>query len=256
MKINIQNIIKKISQKDNSASLLILHKSVDSQLEVVEKFAKGILNLEAEKAYKACPDVFGIWYENIEGKSIKIEQIHEFIRTTQLKPYSHKFKVGVIISAEKATREAQNALLKTLEEPPKNTFLILTASSQTKLLPTIVSRCQIIELAGKEKSRIDKRTIKTILNANIVKRYEMIEEMVKQKNKAQVAEEVNNLIETLLGYFRGRLLKSHKDPQKSKNLFEIIKLIESTRLAIDKNVNLRLALENLMINLPLKGEDY
>lgn len=256
MKINIQNIINKISEKDNSTSLLIVQKNVEVQQEIVSEIAKGILKLEKGKSYKACPDVFGIWPEQVDGRSIKIEQIHEFIRITQFKPYSLKFKVGVIISVEKATQEAQNALLKTLEEPPKNTFIILTTSNSSRLLPTIVSRCQVIELEDKEKKKTDKQIVKTILKAGVVKRFELIEEITKRKNKVQVFEEVIELLENLLAYFKVRLLKSYKDEQKAKNIFNIIKLIELTKLAIDNNVNLRLALENLMINLPIKGKDY
>lgn len=256
MKIDIKNITKKISQEGNSASILICHKLVDKQLEVIEEIARDILRLGRKKSYKTCPDVFGIWPENIQGKTIKIEQIHSFIKTTQLTPYSHKFKIGIIISVEKATKEAQNALLKTLEEPPKNTFLILSTTSSTKLLPTIVSRCQVIELEDDYKEKFDKKTVESILAANIIKRFEAVESIVKQKNKSQSREEINNLVETLLMYFRKRLLASHKKTPKLQNIFKILKLIETTKLALERNVNQRLALENLMINLPLKGKDF
>jgi len=255
MKVNLQNIIKKISQEGNSASLLLCHKNIEEQLQVAEELSRKILKLKRGKSYKTCPDVFGIWPENIKGKTIKIEQIHEFIKKTQLKPYSRKFKIGVIISADKMTTEAQNALLKTLEEPPKNTFLILTSVSPTRLLPTIISRCQVIELAQKDRPLINKDKVRKIMSVNLIKRFEMMEEIVKQKNKTKVNEDVNDLIEILLTYFRKQLLKSHKDSKDIQNIFDIIELIETTRLAIDSNVNLRLALENLMINLPLREVD-
>lgn len=253
MEINIQDIIKNISKKGNSATLLISHKTVEKQLEFIEEFARGILELHETKSYKTHPDLLGIWPENINGKTIKIKQIHDFIRKIQLKPYSSKFKVGVIISAEKMTKEAQNALLKTLEEPPTNTFLILTTTSVNKLLPTIISRCQVLEFKDDEKGQIDLDIAKTILKANIVERFQMVERIVQQKDKLKMSEDINDLTEKLLLYFRKQLLKMHKN---NLNIVRIIDLIEATQTAINKNVNTRLALESLMINLPLKGKDY
>jgi DNA polymerase III delta prime subunit len=149
MKINIKNIIEKITKKDNSTSILIVHRDFEKQEKFVEEFTRAILDIPKTKPYKTHSDLFGIWPENIERKNIKIEQIHEFIRKTQLKPFLSKFKVGVIFSAEKMTEESQNALLKTLEEPPQNTFLILTSTNKDKLIPTVLSRCQILEFFSK-----------------------------------------------------------------------------------------------------------
>ncbi len=77
-----------------------------------------------------------------KGKEIKIDQIRDAIEFLKLK--SEKGKVIIIENAENMNLEASNALLKTLEEPPKNTLIILTTSDQNKLLPTIVSRTKKI----------------------------------------------------------------------------------------------------------------
>ncbi len=77
-----------------------------------------------------------------KGKEIKIDQIREAINFLKLK--SEKGKVIIIENAENMNLEASNALLKTLEEPPENTLIILTTSNQNKLLPTIVSRTKKI----------------------------------------------------------------------------------------------------------------
>ncbi len=77
-----------------------------------------------------------------KGKEIKIDQIREAINFLKLK--SEKGKVIIIENAENMNLEASNALLKTLEEPPANTLIILTTSNQNKLLPTIISRTKKI----------------------------------------------------------------------------------------------------------------
>lgn len=86
----------------------------------------------------------------LEGKSIPIESIRELQRFISLKiPGSEVHKISRIIIIEDAhllTTEAQNALLKTLEEPPESTLLVLTATSIDALLPTIQSRVQTIHV--------------------------------------------------------------------------------------------------------------
>ncbi|MBX0310886.1 MAG: DNA polymerase III subunit delta' [Sulfurihydrogenibium sp.] len=76
------------------------------------------------------------------NREIKIDQIREAISFLSLK--SSKGKVLIIEKAENLNTESANALLKTLEEPPSNTLIILTTSNQNQLLPTIVSRLKKI----------------------------------------------------------------------------------------------------------------
>ena len=85
-------------------------------------------------------------YINIEptGSSIKIVQIRELQSDIIIKPHS-KYKIYVINHAEKMTVESQNALLKTLEEPPEYAIIILVTNNKESLLPTIKSRCEIIK---------------------------------------------------------------------------------------------------------------
>src|SRR5690606_32312522 len=117
--------------------------------------------------------------ENIEGKNIKIEQVHEFIRKIQLKPYASLIKVGVIIRSEKMTSEAQNALLKTIEEPPTNTIILLTTSNKSKLIQTIPSRCQVFESFKMEDAAMNEAVIKEILGNNIIYRFSFVEDLLK-----------------------------------------------------------------------------
>ncbi len=81
--------------------------------------------------------------EPIKG-SIKIDQIREIRKEIGLKPFKNKKKIYIIDKAEKMTLEASNCLLKTIEEPPYYAIIILICSKIDPILPTIVSRCQIV----------------------------------------------------------------------------------------------------------------
>ena len=89
------------------------------------------------------PDVK--WIGSLKkGGEIKINQIREMKDGIYLKPYESTIKICIILEAENLTTEASNAFLKTLEEPPGASLLILTSSNLGRILPTIISRCQIV----------------------------------------------------------------------------------------------------------------
>ncbi|MEA3460022.1 MAG: DNA polymerase III subunit delta' [Chloroflexota bacterium] len=81
-----------------------------------------------------------------EGGTIKIDQIRDLQRQASLSPLEGRWKAYIIRQMGQATTEASNCLLKTLEEPPAHVILILTASNVQSLLPTVVSRCQVLNL--------------------------------------------------------------------------------------------------------------
>jgi DNA polymerase-3 subunit delta' len=81
-----------------------------------------------------------------DGLRVKIDQVRALQHDLALKPIEGRFRVVIFGQFETATIEAQNALLKTLEEPPDYAVLIVLASDPELLLPTIVSRCQSIAL--------------------------------------------------------------------------------------------------------------
>ena len=92
-----------------------------------------------------------------QGKSIKIEQVRALEGKLRFVPLEAPRRLILIPEAEALTREAANALLKSLEEPPSYTLFVLLAGSPDALLPTIVSRCQIIRfrpLTTEEISRL------------------------------------------------------------------------------------------------------
>ena len=81
-----------------------------------------------------------------EGGTIKVEQIRELGRTLSLTPYEAQTRFALLLNFDSATMNAQNALLKTLEEAPPNVVLSLTALTADNLLSTIVSRCEVLRL--------------------------------------------------------------------------------------------------------------
>jgi DNA polymerase-3 subunit delta' len=90
------------------------------------------------------PDIF--WIRPEEGsRGIKIEAIRELQERISLKPYEGRFKIFILEEADYLLEDSANCLLKILEEPPPGSVLILIASNINRIVPTIVSRCQIIK---------------------------------------------------------------------------------------------------------------
>jgi DNA polymerase-3 subunit delta' len=81
-----------------------------------------------------------------EGGTLKVEQVREVTKFLSLKPYQSEYKIVIFLRFQEANANAQNALLKTLEEAPSYAVLLLTADNAEQLLPTIVSRCEILRL--------------------------------------------------------------------------------------------------------------
>ena len=81
-----------------------------------------------------------------EGSILKVDQIREARKTLILKPYMSKYRVALFLRFHEANDNAANALLKTLEEAPSYAVLILTTDSPEQLLPTILSRCEVLRL--------------------------------------------------------------------------------------------------------------
>jgi DNA polymerase-3 subunit delta' len=79
-------------------------------------------------------------------ESIKIEQVRRLQSRLALAPYEGRWQVAVLHDFQFATESAANAMLKLLEEPPPKVVLILTAPSDEDLLPTVVSRCELLAL--------------------------------------------------------------------------------------------------------------
>ena len=91
------------------------------------------------------PDIIYVSHE--KPNTISVDDIRAQINNdVAIKPYSSKYKVYIINEAEKMTTQAQNAILKTLEEPPAYAVIILLVSNVNTLLPTILSRCVVLNM--------------------------------------------------------------------------------------------------------------
>ena len=91
------------------------------------------------------PDLTVVEAEH-EGEVLRIDQVREIQHSLSLAPYEARYRVALILRFEEAHPSAANAMLKTLEEPPPQVVVILTAQSAESLLPTIVSRCEVLRL--------------------------------------------------------------------------------------------------------------
>lgn len=91
------------------------------------------------------PDLSLIQSEQV-GAQLKVEQVRDLQHALALSPYEARYRVAMLLRFEEANPSAANALLKTLEEPNPQVILILTAESAESLLPTIVSRCEVLRL--------------------------------------------------------------------------------------------------------------
>ncbi len=146
------------------------------------------------------------------------------------KAYQSKVKGVIVVDADKLTPEAQNSLLKTLEEPPEEAVIIFGVSSEEKLLTTVASRCEIIRLSGYT-SDVSAQTskfnadIKKLLSFSVDERFEFIEEL----------EDKEEFLEALIQYFQGHPF--------SAELLQADQWLAS-------NVNSRAVMEYLMLKLP------
>src|SRR6267143_161162 len=93
------------------------------------------------------PDVSWIRPES-KSRVITIEQMRELMQTVHLKPTIAAFKFGMIVAADRLNVQAANAFLKTLEEPPANSVLVLLSTESQRILETILSRCLRLNFPG------------------------------------------------------------------------------------------------------------
>jgi DNA polymerase III subunit delta' len=80
-------------------------------------------------------------FDHTPSRDIKVEQVRALGERLAFRPLEGQYKVALLVDADAMNPQAQNALLKTLEEPPKGTVLVLTTAMPDRLLPTIRSRC-------------------------------------------------------------------------------------------------------------------
>lgn len=232
------------------SSILIFGGHKKSRVSVLEKYISNLIgtNIKQED-FSNKADIKLVTTQ--EGKkSIGIQKAKEGAKFLIDKPYELAHKFLVFKDAEKLTTQAQNSLLKTLEEPPSYARIILLTKSQNSLLETIVSRCKKInalapgnlkELAGEGSKKI---TLKKILAMEIGERLDWAAEHYKEE-----FEDIILVLENWILQEREMMIKAKNNDVakvKANNIKKIMKIVEDLE---NTNVNTRLALENLVINL-------
>lgn len=190
---------------------------------------------EAEKIFKDLKidklDITILEYE----KAVGIQDVREIQQKIYLMPLKSAIRAVLIDASPGITTEAQNALLKTLEESPEATLIIVQVLNADEILPTILSRCKVIELSS-QTEQIDTSGFTKILNSidGMGERLKFAQDLSKDKNEAL------DFLESLIINSRKDLISNYKLVKSVQKFHTIIKTT---------NVNLRLALENLFLNL-------
>lgn len=186
------------------------------------------------------PDVLFIVPEP-DKKTIGIEQTRGLIKYITQKPFSSHYKYVIIPEAYKITPPAQNSLLKTLEEPPAYATIILSTNTQRSLLPTVLSRCQKVEVkgyTGSEAGRGSSVSFSDIVDMEPGERLVWTEETAKEER-----ETVTEILEDFIVEERDNLKTS---PDAAFN----IELLTDVKQNLEKtNVNLKLSLEFLSLHI-------
>ena len=251
---------------------------------IAKEFAKMLLCLSDEKYCNKCKSCIEFNTNNNpdflllepDGNSIKIEQIRFLQKKIQEKPIISNKKVYIINDADCMTKEAQNCLLKTLEEPPQFSTIILIGSNENAFLSTIKSRCMIIhfkKLTNQEMKNyletnynlpnISENMLdtfqgsisKAILLKDKTEEYNNLETIVNELSKKDLIE-ILNLAEPIykskedifeiLDYINIILLKKAKENYIYTNC---INIVENTKKRLNQNANYDMCIDNLLFNM-------
>ena len=237
---------------------------------IAEEFAKMLL---AVKDTENSPDFSII---EPDGNSIKIEPIRELQKKIQEKPIISEKKVYIIDQADLMTKEAQNCLLKTLEEPPEFVTIILVGTNENAFLTTIKSRCMILHFNPIEDLDIKKflennyqmnnisqsmlevfqgSIGKAILLRTKLEQYLELEKMIDKLDKVDLIEliefadvlyKLKEEIYDMLDYINIILLKKAKKDYIYTNC---IKIVENTKKRLQQNANYDMCIDNLVFNI-------
>lgn len=265
----------------------ILHSYLFSGIEGIGKklfaieFAKKILCIEQNDEQENClsclkfkssnhPDFMILEPEN---NVIKIEQIRNMQEKISEKPIVSKKKVYIIVDSDCMTKEAQNCLLKTLEEPPEYATIILTTANESKLLNTIKSRCIKVKFNGLLENEINqylKQNEIVVNEENYIKISQgSIGKLLNIKEDEDVYNQVNIVLEnidknTLIDILnKAEILYSQKDKiqeildyiniylYNTKDIRKIncIEYVEDTKKRLISNGNYDMCIDYLLLRM-------
>lgn len=281
---NIKNeLIHTVELNKISHSYLFLGTAGIGKKEIAKEFAKMILCLNEKKYCNHCKSCIEFDSNNNpdfqmvepDGNSIKIEQIRQMQRKIIEAPIISQNKVYIINDADLMTIEAQNCLLKTLEEPPEFVTIILIGSNENNFLSTIKSRCTIIKFQDIENSQIkdylkSKYDIKVsdnlleIFGGSIGKAEKLKDKQELYNSIIEIIENIENLDiidlfkradviyksqeekNSILDAINTILFKMGKENIKYLNC---INIVEDTKIRLNANGNYNMCIDNMLLKI-------
>ena len=242
-------LIKSIRQKNILHSYLFLGTDGIGKLLIAKEFAKKILCLEDSEdncTCKSCtcfnglnhPDFYLI---NEEGETIKVDSMREVTEKVIEKPIVSRKKVYIINDCDRMTKEAQNCLLKTLEEPPEFVVMILISSNENIILNTIKSRCMSLKFRNIEDEELLKYSKEVLgydeVSKNLLKSfYGSIGKAIKLKDSKEKYDEIDVLISNLLKKDIIEIMLDGKIIYDKENIYDILDYI-TVCLYSNMNIN-------------------
>jgi DNA polymerase-3 subunit delta' len=261
--------------ESNKVSHAYIIKAGDKEAQASALFlAKGVNCLSAgQKPCGVCPSCRKISLGNHPdvsvaeaGSSIGIDDIRQLQKEIFKKPYEGRKRVSIIRQGERMTVQAQNCLLKVLEDPPGDGIIVITTDCPDNLLPTIISRCQVLKAkAGRSVPdyNVYRETVACIMEEEFTKASAAIDTLVKDKERSvedfldcflmqlrdilvlKVAQNEDLLYIKDNGEF-ARRAAARFSPGKLARLLEAV---TTARENLRQNVNAQLAVEVLLLEI-------
>ena len=243
-----QTLIQSINLNKTSHSYLFVGIAGIGKRLIANEMAKSILCLNAREYCNKCksciefdsknnPDF--IFIEPNNG-SIKIDQIREIQKIVSEKPIISSNKVCIINDADLMTVEAQNCLLKTLEEPPEYITILLIGTNESDFLATIKSRCTIVHFnrinEDEIKKYLEKNTNKQLANNKVIEIADgSIGKAISIKDKSEIYTSLEDIINNIEKYDIIQLLKKADFIYKLKD--DIYNILEYINVLLIKKAN-------------------
>lgn len=281
-----KTILKKVieNKKAVQAYMFIGEEGIGKKM-IAEEFSKMLLCTDEEQKYcNKCKSCIGVNTNNNpdfyiispDGNSIKIDQIRQMQEEIYEKPIVSRKKVFIIDNADTMTKEAQNCLLKTLEEPPTYITIILICSNENNILVTVKSRCNKMYFDKIENTELKKflnekypeinfsENMISSFNGSIGKALEINDKLdlytnidklifnIENKDIIQIMEEAQIIYKSkediieILKYINVLLFNKIKENIKMANC---IKIVENTKTRLNSNSNYDMTIDNMLIKI-------
>lgn len=184
--------------------------------------------LEEKNIKTGHPDLFLI--DSLD--KLGIEQARDIKEFLSIKPFTLDTKIVIINNADRLTVDAQNSLLKILEEPPDFGEIFLLASTENTFLPTLISRCHVDNRHLQPKDPVHAGKLYSFVEASTEEKFEIIEKV----------EDREQFLEDLVIFFAERL---RKDP--ISNNLEVLRQLQNAEKWAKSNGNTRAILEYIAL---------